>query len=101
MCGQIDDLEQISALRQYVEETAVVLMFLSRGCVASLRSRQPSPWPPVLPSACRARAHAPCRPGCSYFASKNVLVEVEASVNEQKPLVLSNFSSVQEGGVEL
>ena len=78
-----------------------MLMFLSRGCVASLRSRQPSPWPPVLPSACRARAHAPCRPGCSYFASKNVLVEVEASVNEQKPLVLSNFSSVQEGGVEL
>ena len=91
MSGRVDDLESIDALEEYVDATAVIMIFVSKGYFKSkncLRRTSLAPAP---------EAHAACSPWHHRPWSRRPpsLLDREArcTVDKRKPLTLAHDSA--------
>ena len=103
----VDDMEDISLLEDYVDASSLVLVFLSE-------VHPPPPPSSTLPSGACTSPHAipvaahprpsPCLPITTtqgYFLSRNCLREAHAAVRGGKPMVLVHETDVKHGGAPL
>jgi hypothetical protein len=92
-CGgsDVDDLQDIDRLEEYIDCSSCILLFLSKGCKSCCSSPR------------RQHCHSSCQ-GHTFdllladLQSKNCLREVVASVSQQKPRVLVWEANPAKGG---